>query len=112
MTPPISLALRRAGEVPRAIVWQLVLLLTHPILTVLYLVLLRSGAVRPSFVPVVAFALLPVLAAAVGIAWLRRPDAAASRGGQIVLLAFAVLEVSFTVLAMAVVGFAIGFGSL
>ena len=96
---------------PHAIVWQLALLLTHPILTVLYLFLVRSGAVKPSFVPVVAFALLPILAAAVGIAWLRRPEGAA-QPGQIVLLAFAALEVSFTVLAMAVVGFAIGFRSL
>jgi len=98
--------------VPRAIVWQLTLLLPHPILNVLYLVAVRSGSARPSFVPVVAFVLLPVLSAVFGIAWLRRPEAAASRGGQIVLLAFAVLEVSFTVLAMAVVGFAIGFRSL
>ena len=97
---------------PRAIVWQFVLLLPQPILTVLYLVALRSGSVRPSFVPVLALALLPVLSAVVGIAWLRRPEAAASRGGQIVLLAFAALEVSFTVLAMAVVGFAIGLRSL
>ena len=101
------------GErVPRAFVWQLGLLLPHPILTVLYLVAVRADRVRPSFVPVVALALFPVLATLVGAAQLRRLDAASPRGGQIVLLALAALEVSFTVLAMAVVGFAIGLRSL
>jgi hypothetical protein len=98
--------------VPRAIVWQLVLLLPHPILTILYLLAVRSGGLRPSFVPVVALMVLPLLSAGVGLGWLRVPESAASRGGQMVLLALAALEVSFTVFAMAVVGFAIGFQSL
>ena len=96
----------------RAFLFQLVLLVLHPILTILYLLVIRSGSVTPSFVPVMACALLPIIAAVVGIGALRRPEAATSRGGQVVLLALAALEVSFTVLAMAVVGFAIGFQSL
>ena len=96
----------------RAIVWQLVLLLPHPILTTLYLLAVRAGSVQPSFIPVVALVLLPLLATFVGTAQLRRPEAPASRGGQIVLLAVAAVEVSFSVLAAAIVGFAIGLRSL
>ena len=93
-------------------VWQVLLLLPHPILTVLYLVAVRSGSLLPRFVPVMALVVLPLVSAGVGVAWLRRPESAASRGGQVALLALAALEVSFTVLAMAVIGFAIGFRSL
>jgi hypothetical protein len=92
--------------------WQLGLLLPHPILTLFYLLAVRAGRVDPSFTPVVALALLPVVSTLVGAAQLRRLDAASPRGGQIVLLALAALEVSFTVLASAVVGFAIGLRTL
>jgi len=98
--------------VPQAVIWQLVLLLPHPILTLLYLFAVRAGRVHPSFVPVGALVLLPLLSTLVGAAQLRRLDDASPRGGQIVLLALAALEMSFTVLAMAVVGFAIGLRSL
>ncbi len=110
---PIWAAWRRVGErVPQSFLWQLGLLLPHPILTLLYLVAVRAGHVHPSFVPVVALVLLPLLATFVGAAQLRRLEEASPRGGQIVLLALAALEVSFTVLATAVVGFAIGLRSL
>jgi len=48
----------------------------------------------------------------VGISHLRQASPAGSRGGQMVLLALAALEAAFTVLAAAVVGFAIGLKSL
>jgi hypothetical protein len=48
----------------------------------------------------------------VGISHLRQIASAGSRGGQMVLLALAALEAAFTVLAAAVVGFAIGLRSL
>ena len=53
-----------------------------------------------------------MLSALVGISHLRRTAAVGSRSGQMVLLALAALEAAFTVLAAAVVGFAIGLRSL
>ena len=96
----------------RASLWQALLLLPHPILTLLYLLALRAGRVQPSYVPVVTLLVLPLLSMLVGVTQLRRPEASGSRSGRIVLLALGVLEVSFTVLAAAVVGFAIGLRSL
>jgi len=92
--------------------WQAALLLPHPILTLLYLLAIRAERVQPSFAPVVALVVLPILSSLVGIAHLRQRSSAGSRGGQMVLLALAALEASFTVLAAAVVGFAIGLQSL
>ena len=98
--------------VPRAALWQAALLLPHPVLTLLYLLAVRGERVEPSFGPVVALVALPFLSAVVGVTHLRRTAAAGSRGGQMVLLALAALEAAFTVLAAAVVGFAIGLRSL
>ena len=101
------------GErVPKAILWQAALLLPHPVLTLLYLLAVRAERVQPSFAPVVALIILPILSTMVGITHLRQASSAGSRGGQMVLLALAALEASFTVLAAAVVGFAIGLRSL
>ena len=99
-------------RVPRAILWQAALLLPHPVLTLLYLLAVRAERVQPSFAPVVVLVVLPVVSALVGIAHLRQTTPAGSRGGQMVLLALAALEAAFTVLAAAVVGFAIGLKSL
>ena len=96
----------------RAVLWQVVLLLPHPMLTLLYLLAVRAESVRPDYAPVIALVVLPIVSTVVGIAQLRQPESARSRGGQIVLLAIAALEVSFTVLAAAVIGFAIGLRSL
>ena len=101
------------GErVPKAILWQAALLLPHPVLTLLYLLAVRAERVQPSFAPVVALMILPIISTMVGVRHLRQASSAGSRGGQIVLLALAALEASFTVLAAAVVGFAIGLQSL
>ena len=97
---------------PRAFLWQTILLLPHPILTLLYLLAVRAGRVQPGFTPVVVLVVLPLISTLVGVTQLRRTESAGSRGGQIVLLAIAALEASFTVLAAAVVGFAIGLRSL
>jgi len=99
-------------RVPRAVLWQAALLLPHPALTLLYLLAVRAEHVQPSFGPVVALVVLPVISAVVGISHLRQASPAGSRGGQMVLLALAALEAAFTVLAAAVVGFAIGLKSL
>lgn len=99
-------------RVPRALLWQAALLLPHPVLTLLYLLAVRAARVEPSFGPVVVLVALPVLSALVGISHLRRTAAVGSRSGQMVLLALAALEAAFTVLAAAVVGFAIGLRSL
>jgi hypothetical protein len=98
--------------VSRAFFWQTILLLPHPVLTILYLLAVRAGRVEPSFAAVVVLVVLPVLSTLVGVTQLRRTESPGSRRGHIVLLAIAVLEVSFTVLAAAVVGFAIGLRSL
>ena len=92
--------------------WQSALLMPHPILTLLYLLAIRAERVQPSFAPVVALVVLPILSSLVGVVHLRQGSSAGSRGGQIVLLALAALEAAFTVLAAAVVGFAIGLRSL
>ena len=97
---------------PRAVLWQVILLLPQPILTLLYLLALRAERVEPAFEPVVGLAVLPLVSTLVGLVQLRRPESSGSRGGQMALLAIATLEVSFTVLAAAVVGFAIGLRSL
>jgi hypothetical protein len=99
-------------RVSRGVLWQAALLLPHPVLTLLYLLAVRAERVEPSFGPVVGLVVLPVASALVGIAHLRQTSPAGSRGGQMVLLALAVLEAAFTVLAAAVVGFAIGLRSL
>lgn len=99
-------------RVPQRLLWQIILLLPQPILTVLYLLAVRTERVQPSFTPVVALAILPLLAALIGVSKLRQSESGGARSGQVMLLAVAVLEVSFTVLAAAVVGFAIGLRSL
>jgi hypothetical protein len=99
-------------RVPRAVLWQAALLLPHPVLTLLYLLAVRGERVEPSFGPVVVLVALPIVSAMVGISHLRQIASAGSRGGQMVLLALAALEAAFTVLAAAVVGFAIGLRSL
>ena len=112
-TPPTSMAWRRVGErVPPAVLWQVVLLLPQPVLTLLYLLAVRAERMEPAFEPVVGLAVLPLLSTAVGLVQLRRPESAGSRGGQTTLLAIATLEVAFAVLAASVVGFAIGLRSL
>jgi hypothetical protein len=95
-----------------AFLWQALLLLPHPILTLLYLLALRAERVRPGFAPVVVLVVLPFVSTLVGVRQLRRAEYPSFRRGHIVLLAIAALEVSFTVFAAAVVGFAIGLRSL
>jgi hypothetical protein len=99
-------------RVPYAVLWQAALLLPHPVLTLLYLLAVRAERVEPSFAPVTVLATLPVLSAMVSISHLRGASAAGSRGRQMALLALAALEVAFSALAAAVVGFAIGLRSL
>jgi hypothetical protein len=98
--------------VSHAFLWQALLLLPHPILTLLYLLALRAERVRPGFAPVVVLVVLPFVSTLVGVRQLRRAEYPSFRRGHIVLLAIAALEVSFTVFAAAVVGFAIGLRSL
>lgn len=101
-----------AERLPRYLLWQIALLVPHPVLTVLYLFAVRADRVAPSFVPVVSLAVLPLSAAVLGVRRLFPARPTGARGAQMVLLAVALLEISFTVLAAAVVGFAIGLRSL
>jgi hypothetical protein len=96
--------------VSRPLAWQLALALAQPPLSVLYLALVRGEHLRPSFVPLGVLALLPLASAAVGlVAWrTARPAARRWHGG---LVALAVVELAWTGLAEAMIGFAIAWRS-
>jgi hypothetical protein len=71
------------------------------VLSLGYLLALRAGAVAPSFVPLLVLAAFPVAAALVSAR-----DRAVS-GSRRTVLAVAVVELLWTVLGQAIVGFAI-----
>jgi hypothetical protein len=82
----------------------------QPALSLLYLLAIRERRLAPSFVPLLVLALLPVASVAVGLL-ARGPSRPAERRWRIALLTVAVLEVVWTVLAQAMVGFAIAWRS-
>lgn len=86
----------------RARLWQILLLLPQPPLSLLYLALVRAEHVRPSFLPVVALTLLP-LAALLLAPRARRGTWAALAATA----AIAVLELAWGLASAALVGFAI-----
>ena len=90
--------------------WQAALLLPQPPLSLLYLLALRTERLRPSFVPLALLAAAPLASAVVGAAALRSP-AAGSRGWHAALLVGAGVELAWTLLAEAMVGFAIAWRS-
>ncbi|MBM4269304.1 MAG: hypothetical protein FJ144_22310 [Deltaproteobacteria bacterium] len=78
--------------------WQVALLVPGPPLTLLYLLLIRAEQAEPSFAPAVVLGLAPLASLAVGLRV--RPW----RKGLFVL---ALLELAWSVLTAALVGFAI-----
>jgi hypothetical protein len=94
----------------RPLGWQLALVLAQPPLSVLYLWLVRRETIRPSFVPLAVLALVPLASAAIGLgAW--RTARPPTRSRHAWLIAVAVLELAWTALAEAMVGFAIAWRS-
>jgi hypothetical protein len=70
----------------------------------------RAEHLRPSFAPIIGLAALPLASALVGVAGLRR-GRPAPRGWHAALLAAAVLELAWAVVAAAVIGWAIAWQS-
>jgi hypothetical protein len=89
------------------LVWQAVLLVPQPLLSLAYLAAIRAERLRPSLAPLLALAVLPIASAAIGL-WGR---GAAGRGWRAAFLGAAVLELAWTVVAAAMVGFAIAWRS-
>jgi hypothetical protein len=86
------------------------LLVPQPPLSLLYLLAVRDGRVAPSFVPLLLLALLPVASAMVGVLT-RGPSRPGDRRWRAALIAVAVLELAWTAVSEAMVGFAIAWRS-
>ena len=86
------------------------LLVPHPPLSLLYLLAVRHGRVHPQFAPLVVLSAFPVLALAFAVRRLaagRRNE----RGMSIAILCAALIEIAWAVLALSIVGIAIGLRS-
>jgi hypothetical protein len=94
----------------RPLVWQALLLVPQPLLALAYLAAIRAERLRPSLLPVLALAVLPIASAALGVRS-RRTGAGTGRGWQAALFIAAVLELAWTAVAAAMVGFAIAWRS-
>jgi hypothetical protein len=81
-----------------------VLVLPYPPLSLLYLLAVRWERVEPSFTPLVLLAALPLAAVVLGIRGLL---GGRERGWHAALLAVAVVELLWAVMASAMIGFAI-----
>jgi hypothetical protein len=90
--------------------WQALLLIPQPPLSLLYLLAVRGELARPSFVPLAVLAALP---AAVLVASGRAVCRAAqgARRGHAITLGIAAAELVWSVLAQALMGFAIAWRS-
>jgi hypothetical protein len=95
---------------PRSPLRRWALLVPHPPLSLLYLFAVRHGRVHPRFAPLVVLAAFPVAALAGAV---RRLAAGprSERSSAIAILCAAVIEVGWAVLALAIVGIAIGLRS-
>ena len=81
------------------------LLLPFPPLSVAYLLAVRAERVTPGFGPMAALAVLPLAAAVLGLAALRRTTRGVQR--QVMLLAAALAEILWALCTLAMVGFAV-----
>ena len=93
----------------RPLAWQALLLVPQPLLSLGYLAAIRAERLRPSLAPLLALAVLPLASAALGIRG--RRAGAAPRGWHAALVGVALLELAWTVVAAAMVGFAIAWRS-
>jgi hypothetical protein len=86
------------------------LLVPHPPLSILYLLAIRHNRVHPRFAPLVVLAIFPVAALADAV---RRLAAGprSERGTSIAILCVAAIEIAWAVLALTIVGLAIGLKS-
>lgn len=93
----------------RSTLWQVLLLLPHPPLSLLYLTAVREERIAPSFTPLLVLGAFPVfaaLASTVRFARSRRLDRV-----QLALAGLAAIEVGWAVLALAMAGFTIAWRS-
>lgn len=74
--------------------------------------LIRARTLRPSFIPLLVLAILPIASIVLGVRALLRGPAPALRRWHLVLVLVGALELVWTVFAQAIVGFAIGLQSL
>lgn len=94
----------------RPIVWQVALLILQPVFSVAYLAAVRADFTAPSFLPLLAVAVLPLGAVVPGAVMFSRLDPPRRRL-QVWLFGLAALEVVWAVLSLAIVGFAIAWRS-
>ena len=93
----------------RGKLWQALLLLPHPPLSLLYLTAVREERLEPSFTPLLALGVFPVsaaLASAFRFTRARHLDRA-----EVALAVLALLETVWAVLALAMAGFTIAWRS-
>jgi hypothetical protein len=83
--------------------WQALLLIPQPPLSLAYLLAMRARWLPPSYAPVFALALLPLLSMLAGLAGLRSGQ---PRVGRAALFTLAVVETAWAALTIAIVGFA------
>ena len=97
MTPPARL--------------QAALLLPAPVLSVVYLLAVRAATVPPHFAPLVALGALPAVAAVSNALALWRTSPPRHGGWRAGMLAVAVAELAWILVALAMIGFAIAWRS-
>jgi len=97
-----------APERPRTRLWQILLLLPQPPLSLVYLHLVRAGRVAPSFLPVIVLGALPLVSLILASRRLG-PAPADDRpiASEITLVAFAITELAWTAVSAVAVGFAV-----
>ena len=89
--------------------WQIGLLLPFPPLSLLYLLAVRAERLAPGFGVLLGLMLLPLASLVVGVFAVRGRRAGLRT--QVVLLAIAVAELVWAVLALAMAGFAVAWHS-
>lgn len=91
------------------IAWQAALLVPQPLLSLVYLAAVRGELLAPRFLPVVLAAAFPLASICAGVVAIRRGTP--GHGRPIALLALAALELGWSAICAAIVGFAIGWRS-
>jgi hypothetical protein len=94
----------------RPLLWQATLLAPEPTLSLVYLLGIRAGRVKPAFGPMIALGLLPVASIVFGVVGLRRPESG-NWSWHVGLLVVGALEIVWAVIASSIVGFAIAWRS-
>ena len=86
--------------------WRLALLLPHPPLSLLYLLAIRTGRLRPIVAVAVGLAILPLLSLLLGFRH-GTGDASEQRRGDFLVTALAVVEILWALVCIAIVNIAV-----